>query len=593
MKFVSKHIILILTILSTQLLISQEFKAKVSKNTLGINERFRITYTINTQGADDFNPPNFQNFKVVAGLRQGSNFSNINGKISFEQSYSLTLEPKAIGNFTIPSATISYKNKTLSSNIIKIKVQNAVVLPKNQNDPLPVAKENMFLVAEVSKSKPFIGESISVVYKIYFDARHAILTNEAIKKPPSFNGFWNQNIPIKKLIEQKGTYKGREMSYYIIRKDVLIPLRAGKLTFKPINVSIAGVVQLKRRDFFGRPLRRNVNMTLTAGNRTINVKALPEENKPSNFDGAVGTYKFAVTSSKRVLKANESTQIKVKVQGKGNLKLLSLPKIVTPKGLEKYEPEHSDRITTRLNGLSGSVYENYTIVPQFRGKYKIPSVSFSYFNPKEKKYHTINSAPIIINVPDGKSPVEENNTSAENPNNNNLVVSENDIRYIQTKTKLSKIEKKEDFFKSNLFWLLLILPLFVIPLGIYIGKKKRQRDGDIIGNKKRIADRLAKKYLASAKKELGNREPFYIALEKALHNYLKAKLQVETSEISKEKISNLLQNKNIKETTITAFLKVLADCDFARYTPTSNLQMEKEFENAKNIITEIDKQLSK
>ncbi len=593
MKFVSKHIILILVLLSTHLLISQEFKAKVSKNTLGINERFRITYTINVQGADDFTPPNFQNFKVIAGLRQGSNFSNINGKISFEQSYSLTLEPKAKGNFTIPSATISYKNKTLSSNILKIKVQEAVVLPKNPNDPLPIAKENMFLVAEISKTKPFIGESISIVYKIYFDSRHTILTSQAQKKPPSFNGFWNQNIPIKKLTEQKGTYKGREMSYYIIRKDVLIPLRAGKLTLNPIKVNLAGTVALKRRDFFGRRLQRNVNMTLTAGNRVINVKPLPEENKPSNFDGAVGAFKFTVKSSKHVLKANESAQIKVKIQGKGNLKLLSLPKINTPNGLEKYEPEQSEKIITRLNGLSGSVYENYTIVPQFRGKYKIPSVSFSYFNPKENKYHTINTEPIIINVPDGKAPVEENNTSVDNANKKDVVVSENDIRYIQTKTKLSEIKKKEDFFKSTLFWLLLTLPLFVIPFGIYIGKKKRERDGDIIGNKKRIADRLAKKYLASAKKELGNKEPFYIALEKALHNYLKAKLQVETSEISKEKINNLLQNKNIDTNTITIFLKVLADCDFARYTPTSNLQMEQEFENAKNILAEIDKQLSK
>lgn len=590
MKSVFKHIILILTILSTQLLISQEFKATVSKNTLGVNERFRLTYTINTQGADDFTPPSIANFKLVAGLRQGSNFSNINGKVSFEQTYSLTLQPKSKGVFTILPATISYKGKIIKSNTLKITVQDAIVLPKNPNDPIPIAKENMFLVAEVSNTKPYIGQSINVVYKIYFDPRNAILTNESQSQPPSFNGFWNQNIAINKLKEQNGKYKGRAMTYYVIRKDVLIPQRAGKLILKPIKVDIAGVVALKRQDFFGRRLRKNVSLTLTTNNKTINVKALPEEGKPINFNGAVGNYSLKFKSSKNTLKANESTQISVKILGNGNLKLLSLPKIETPNGLEKYEPEHKENITTRLNGLTGNVSETYTIVPQYKGKYKIPALSFSYFNPKEKKYYTLNSSPIILNVPVGKTPQEADNTSNDLTIKSNGV-SENDIRFIHTKTKLTKLEDKNDFFKSNLFWVLLILPLFVVPIGIYLGKKKRERDGDIIGNKKRLADRLAKKYLANAKKELGNKEPFYIALEKALHNYLKAKLQVETSEISKEKINSLLQTKSVGTNTITKFLKVLADCDFARYTPTSNLQMEQEFENAKNIITEIDKQI--
>ncbi|MCF6351125.1 MAG: BatD family protein [Flavobacteriaceae bacterium] len=587
MKYLSKYILLCFTILSTQVLISQEFKATVSKNVLSVNERLRLTYSINEQGSDGFTPPNFKNFKLVSNLIQSVNFLEINGILSFQQTYSLILQPKSKGLFTIPAATITYKGKTITSNTLKISVQDAVARPKNPNDPLLLARENLFLVAEISNTNPFIGESISIIYKIYFDPRNAILTNEAQVKPPSFSGFWNQNIAIPKLREQSGKYKGRDMTYYIIRKDVLIPQQSGKITLSPMEVNISGVVALNRADLFGQRLRKNVSLTLTAGKQTINVKELPEENKPINFSGAVGHFSFKANSTKNTLKANESAQIKVEVQGDGNLKLFSLPKIEAPNGLEKYEPEHKENITTKINGLTGGVSEIYTVVPQFKGKYKIPALSFSYFNPKEKKYYTLNSTPIIINVPEGKSPQETDNTSMSNVKSNIL---ENDIRFIHTKTKLLKLKNTADFFKSNLFWALLILPLFIIPIGIYLRKKKRERDGDISGNKRRLADRLAKKYLTNAKKELSNKEPFYIALEKALHNYLKAKLQVETSEISKEKINTLLQNKNVKENTITKFLKVLEDCDFARYTPTSNLQMKKEFENAKSIITEIDKQ---
>jgi hypothetical protein len=137
----------------------------------------------------------------------------------------------------------------------------------------------------------------------------------------------------------------------------------------------------------------------------------------------------------------------------------------------------------------------------------------------------------------------------------------------------------------------LLLPFLAIPIAIFIGKKRAERAGDIFGNKIRLADRLAKKYLSQAKKQLGKKEAFYIALEKALHNFLKAKLQIETSDISKEKISEILKNKGVDESTIKDFMDVLNDCDFARYTPTTNVMMEQEFEKAKEVITKIDKHL--
>ena len=39
------------------------------------------------------------------------------------------------------------------------------------------------------------------------------------------------------------------------------------------------------------------------------------------------------------------------------------------------------------------------------------------------------------------------------------------------------------------------------------------------------------------------------------------------------------------------FIDVLNDCDFARFTPTTNVMMEQEYNKAKDVITKIDKQL--
>ena len=90
---------------------------------------------------------------------------------------------------------------------------------------------------------------------------------------------------------------------------------------------------------------------------------------------------------------------------------------------------------------------------------------------------------------------------------------------------------------------------------------------------------------------MGTKEAFYVALEKALHNYLKAKLSIETSDISKEKITELLKNKLINNNDINSFIQVFNSCDMARYSPVSDVEMKDDYEKAKLVITQIDKQL--
>src|SRR5690606_5658378 len=101
------------------------------------------------------------------------------------------------------------------------------------------------------------------------------------------------------------------------------------------------------------------------------------------------------------LDASESFQATVEVTGNGNLKLFNLPKLTLPSSLEVYEPEHSESVRTDLTGMQGRIADAYTVVPQYKGKYPIPSISFSYFDPKTETYKTLNSTEIVIDVLEG------------------------------------------------------------------------------------------------------------------------------------------------------------------------------------------------
>src|SRR5690606_30956807 len=200
--------------------------------------------------------------------------------------------------------------------------------------------------------------AITVVYKLYVSPETGV-SNWREKDNPRFNDFWSQNIDIKNLKVQNGTFQGSDYRYVVLRKTVLYPQKTGKLEIEPLSVDVTIEVPTNRRDIFGGRLMTQVHKSVSAGSRTIDVKPLPLEGKPDDFTGAVGDFKFNVITSKSELNASESLQARVEVKGNGNLKLFELPKLSLPSSLEVYEPEHSENVTTNLNGMQGSISDSY------------------------------------------------------------------------------------------------------------------------------------------------------------------------------------------------------------------------------------------
>ncbi|WP_339341602.1 BatD family protein [uncultured Polaribacter sp.] len=581
------YISLFICLLSISL-VAQEatLKAKVSKNKLGVNQRLRIEFSIDKQGGDNFSPPKFTNFKVVGGPSQSVSQSWINGKVTFSQSYTYIIQPKRKGAFSIASASIKIGGKFIKSEPVKVIVLDAIEIPKNPNDPNYVAQQNIHLVAEISKANPYVGEGIYVEYRLYVSENVSVY-DTSISEAPKYNGFWNQDIKVNGFLVKMGKYNGENYRYIVLQKALLIPTKTGKLSIDPMRMDIVIGVPSGRADFFGNAITKNIRREFASTKKIIRPKSLPLEGKPANFAGAVGDFDFSVALSKDILKANETSQVQIKISGKGNLKLFELPTVETPAELEMYQPERKERVRVNASGISGAVTDTYTVVPLYKGKYKIPSISFSYFNPKEKKYKTIATEDFFVDVQEGKELITLDTSSVRKQE---VVSTGKNFRYIATKTKFITA-KKIDFFKSNLFYVLFLLPLIAIPIGVFIGKKNEERNNDILGNKTRKAEKLAKKYLSKAQKQLGKKEAFYEALERALHNYLKAKLGVETAEISKERITEILKGKNVEAATIHQFIEVLKNSDFARYTPFTATEMKEEFERAKAVIVQLDKQL--
>ncbi|TVZ58446.1 oxygen tolerance protein BatD [Flavobacteriaceae bacterium MAR_2010_105] len=587
-----KHIVIILVFLTSSLVTAQvKFEAKVSKSKLGVNERLRVDFEMNQDG-DNFVPPDFEDFTVVGGPNTSVSHSWLNGVRAYSKIYSYFLAPKQRGKFQIKQATIEIEGEIYKTQVVTVEVTQAVDKPKDGNNAEYIASQNIHLVAEVSKDNPYLNEAIAVVYKLYVSPDTGVDNWREIDIP-RYNDFWSQNINIKGIKVENGKFNGEDYRYVVLRKTVLYPQKSGKLEIEPLSLDVAVNVPTNKRDFFGQRIMSQVHRTISAGSRTINVKPLPEAGKPLDFSGAVGDFKFNVITSKTELNASESLQARVEVTGNGNLKLFQLPRLNLPSSLEVFEPEHAENVTTNLNGMQGSISDSYTIVPQYKGKYPIPSISFSYFDLATESYKRISSGEIVIDVLEGpsNSSTDDNNFAASNGSKKEVVLSSDQFAFVKTDANLTSIEPTY-FFKSTWFWNSLLLPLLAIPLVIVLRRKKDERDADVYGNKIRKADKLAKRYLSEAKKALGNKEAFYIALEKALHNYLKAKLRIETSEFTKDKIESLLLKRQVNQDVVNEFIGLLKNCELARYTPITNVEMQQDYENAARTISLIDKQIN-
>jgi len=563
------------------------FRANLSKNSLGINERVRVDFIIDKDG-DNFTPPAFENFRVD-GPSQSIKNSWINGKRSYSKTYTYFLSPIKKGNFKIGQASVEVDGETYKTMALNVVVTSAVDKPVNPNDPSYVADKNIHLVAEVSKTNPYLNEPISIVYKLYVSPDTGV-NNWRELDAPRYADFWSKNINIKNLTVENGTYKGEPYRYVILRKTVLYPQKIGELSIEPLVLDITVQTPSNRRDFFGQIINNTVNKTVSAGKIKVQVKPLPEVGRPNNFSGAVGKFDLFVTTSKKELLLSEAFQLDLEIKGSGNFNLFAFPSINLPQSLEVYEPERSEKLTTNFKGIRGSIKDQYTIVPSSAGKYSIPRISFNYFDPNDSKYKTQTSTQNYINVKGAITNNSRIENNAEDRASNKVDLMQYGNLSFKTKTKFKKINQQV-FFYSKIFWIILLLPFIILFVILIIQRILNNKKNDKNWIRANNAKKLGKKYLSDAKKNIDNKTKFYEALDKAMMNYLKSILLFDNSEYNAKKVRESLLNKSVSLKTINLLEDIFNNCQMARYTPFDTVDMDNDYRRALELITLINNEI--
>jgi len=583
-------------LLASQLLASAvSFKAKLSHDKVAVGQRFRITFTINANGGN-FTAPSFEQFKVLSGPNQSSSMQYVNGKVSREYSINYILQATTTGTFELGPALITTQGDKVESNVVTLEVVKELSGSAAQNQRQDQRNQSgnelgkyVYIKAFVDKRSAFVGEKLSVTYKLYSRLGLRSLDLEVL---PDLNGFWTHDLhSVYDQIDLKTEYiDGEVYQVATLKQSLLYPQRAGKLTIDPLKMKAVVQVRSKRsRSIFDSMFGSYETKELIVGSNpiTVNIKSLPKYRGTDQFSGAVGRFEIKLKSNKQELKANEAVDLELEISGQGNLPLISAPKLNFPPDLEVYDPETKAQFKNSASGSIGKKTFKYLVIPRHEGNYLIEPYGFSYFDQASKTYKTIYTDSLIFEVEKGEE--QQNIVYDASQRKEEVELLEQDIRYIHL-NQLALFSQDDCFYNSITFPLLIVFLLIAAILLFFYSKKFKEKQADRGGIRRSKARKIAAKRLSKASKfkEDNKNVAFYEEIGNALYGYYSDRYNMGTSELSVDVLLEKLSLEGADQSLIDQLNDSLEQVDLARYAPGSAIATEALYHDAKKIIEETE-----
>ena len=552
---------------------------EVSNNAPAVNEQVRITYNLKFKGSSgSFDLSGIRvNRQVPDGFDLADERAGMNMSLGFGfgsdmtlYNYTQVLRPTKQGTFTLPPVEFVWTNKSYKSDLVKIYVGAAP--PQSQREET----RQYFIEISLNRKSAYVGEQVIMTLRLYtqLDVRGIRINSQ-----PNFRNFYKQelNPNNRPKVARVGN---RQYHTSELAKYVLTPIVGGEVKIGPYDVSAQIVVG---RGFFA-DLR---DVTLRSNTATINVKELPASGKPASFTGAVGNFTMKPQMSSEETVTDEPITYRITISGSGDFNFVKEPRIELPPDFEVYDPKVTS--TMSADKTSGSKTFEYLIIPRRQGEFVLKPYEFAWFDPSKQRYFSAKTPSYNIKVGKGNGIAGTSRFSGIAKEDVELL--DEDIRYIKTAplTTPSPV-----VFGKPAFVALMIAPLLLfIPL-LLLRRYRDQRLSDEVIRQNRIAGKRTRRSLNSAKRFLsaGDARGFHAAMRNTLETWLSNKLRIAQSELSRDRILNELQQRNVNAHYSEELLVLLNTYDQALYAPASSeLVMQESFAKATQLLTRLQSEL--
>lgn len=582
--------------------------------TVALGEPIRVEFALNAEPDEgSFKAPSFDGFDVIAGPAEsrGQSVQIMNGTMTQSINYTITyvLLARQAGNATVGAAEIAVGGTVYRTQPLPIEVVNEgepVQRPQRsggdrnaspdggQEDMQNrIGEEDLLLRAVVSRSSVYKNEPLRVAFKLYTRVPYVKIVPESV---PSFNGFWSQDLSDQSASRvERETYNGKVYESRVLFDYLLYPQQVGQLTIDPVEMTVVAqiVVQSRNRDpFFGGGHDiYNVPRKVKSQRATIEVKPLPA-GAPASFSGAVGSFTMEADFPTEHFAANSGATCTVRIAGTGNLTFIQAPKLPLPATFEQYNVKTTESINPSGAGISGYRQFEYPFIARAEGSYELDPIEFTYFDLKRKKYVTLQSKPLTLEVtPDARGGdgggvmVQGRGFSKEEVK----WLGGQDIRFIKLGSAQLHRSRVPFLFSAG-YWALLssILLLFA---GAYLAMRKRIRESrNVVLMRGKRANKVAVQRFRAARgyMEAQDRHAFYEEMLRALWGYMGDKFNIPVANLTKENVREELHKCGVPGEESQRFTSIITQCDEAQYSPVASAQMSDVYSEGVDLISRIE-----
>ncbi len=542
------------------------FTASVDRRSITPDDS--LIYTLTIEGGGEAVPelPRLEGFHLLE-TSVGTSIEIINNQLRQTRNFRYTFRPRSLlqpGDYRIPPAILRHGGRTYASNPVTVRVVERGTAPAPEAEPPP-----LFMEASLDREEAFVNEQVTLAVRIFF--RRPGLANLNYSPPPA-TGMIAESLGPERRYQR--VIDGARYEVIEIR-TAIFPIGPGELTIGPAE--LRGTVPTERReprrspfddffsdDFFG--FRRDREpFHIESRPVSLRVKPWPREERPAEFDGAVGSFDLSVGANPLTLDAGEAVTLTIRVEGEGNLAFVRPPRVDIGSEFRVYPPEEEVRPDIREDRIGGEKIFRQVLIPQQAGELEIPEVRFGFLDPESGDYRLLRSRPVRITArPVETEPVRL--VEAPDPGivRPGIPVQEADILYI--KEGPERWRRRRDRPPAGRFWPYL-LPWPVILVLRKLQDRRERIRSDLTYARRRAATRVVRERFRKARKlaRAGDREGFHGELHRALLRYLSDKSGVPVGAVGPETLGERLAGagEGLKE----ELEEVLRAAEHARYAP--------------------------
>jgi tetratricopeptide (TPR) repeat protein len=576
-----------------------EITTTLSSDEIHEGESFIFTLIVSgpMRGSEAPVLPELEDF-ALAGTASFSNFSFSNGKTSSTKTYRYTLVPLSVGTFTIPAIPVSVKGKIYRSRAQLVSVKAAGTAGANRQpapaatpvDDSPVAddrssgagNDQVFIRSWLDEKQVYVGQQLVHHFALYRQPTVSFLGTPQYSRP-DFTGFWAE--PLGDEISGYRKVGGRRYAVTELRQ-ALFPSQPGELEIGAATVHLR-LRDRSRFEFFS--FDAGPEKMLRTKALSVQVLPLPTTGKPSDFSGTVAAkLRLDLRVDAGPYEVGQPVTVTLTLSGEGNPRTFAEPAFEAGEDFKSYDSELQSESSVDQQRIRVTKRFTRIVVPKRDGELLLPAVDYNWFDPETEQYRSTSTRErrltVVPSSSDELEPVVFSDFSPER-----VEMLGQDIHHIQTDPPLAGDGHR--FPRSSAFWTFLLLP-WPLLLGAWIWQRRRDAlRADAAGFRARGARKSAGRRLAAAEaaRAAGEIGTFGAELSAALRGYLTDRLAL-SGGFTDDDARRALDAAGVGDTLLEDTLKLMKDCDHARYTPGAEQagRMDALLDRARRLFVDLD-----